>query len=112
MAFLCEDVKEDPTDGVLSFTRAVDTVSVTAEGETAPANIPPGQQVTLFFVIQLHAGSIRGAHRLSLELERPTGGIRPGNPELAFSSVDRDESGHTFVVKVVISDVERGLYWF
>ncbi len=108
-ALICEKLLTD-ADGVQSFIRIIDRVTIGAVGADPPAEMPP-QQLSYILCITLKSGDARGRHALKIRPEMPSGEQMPAleiNLHLEGSergnNVNLDLKGVTFSLE--------GLWWF
>lgn len=107
-AFFCNLVI-DGKDGVSSYIRVVNRLTVNAEGPEAPDEMPETVvQATL--VVILRAGRAQGSVRLRIDVERPDGSRLPG-PEKAMSFPAGEAGGISITSMMHIQLVSAGLYW-
>jgi hypothetical protein len=71
VALFCEKILRE-VDGVMSIIRVIDRVTITAQGQNAPATMPK-TPYTLTAVISLVPGASRGRHELKIVKEDPSG---------------------------------------
>ena len=108
MAGLCEQVIEDK-NGVLSLIRVVDTITHTATGPDAPAEMPP-VVYPLKMVIMLKSGRAKGRHELKLVPELPSGESKP--PLVRSIQLEGEERGVNRIIHMQFTFELEGLYWF
>lgn len=106
MAVFCQRVERQP-DGTVDVVGVVDGVSVSAppDGPLAEPAI-----IRLLGLVSVRAGSVRGAHRLSLQAHFPGGDDGPALVRpIEFS--DR-APGATLSFPLELEARDAGLYWF
>lgn len=108
-AFICEKVLTS-NDGVLSYIRVIDRVSVGAVGTEPPPEMPP-QQLAYVLCFALKSGEARGRHSLRIRPEKPSGEQMPAM-EIALH-LEGGERGINVNVDLsgIVFDAE-GLWWF
>jgi len=108
MAVFCEKTLAE-SDGVMSFIRVIDRVTIAASGENPPEAMPPGQ-LPLTAVVSLKAGKARGRRALTIRPEKPSGEMMPpAKTNVFFEGEDR---GVNVVVQIALAVDQEGLYWF
>lgn len=108
IAAFCEQVIEDKS-GVLSLIRVVDRMNVTAQGPTAPDEMPSAM-LNWFLVLSMKSGEARGSHTVKIEPELPSG-IRL-EPMMLSVHLEGGSRGHNVVSRVNMKLEMPGLYWF
>jgi hypothetical protein len=104
----CEQVIEDKS-GVLSLIRIVDRMNITAQGPTAPENMPPAM-LNWFLVLNFKSGEARGSHPVKIEPELPSGiRLEPMTLSAHFEGGNR---GANIVSKINMKLEMPGIYWF
>lgn len=110
MAFFCERILRE-ADGVVSFIRQVDRLTVTASGPSAPARMPTTTH-TLFLAITIKSGAARGSHEIRIFRESPSG-MRDTAPLFTMTSFfEGEERGVGLYGPITMTLEEEGLYWF
>lgn len=108
VATFCEQVIEDKS-GVLSLIRIVDRMNITAQGPTAPENMPPAM-LNWFLVLNFKSGEARGSHPVKIEPELPSGiRLEPMTLSAHFEGANR---GANIVSKINMKLEMPGIYWF
>lgn len=107
-ALFCEQVLEEKT-GVLSVIRIIDRVIQHASGPGAPEQMPPLSYV-LTALISLKSGQARGTVQVRLDMESPSGLVKPGPFMTAL--MEGEDRGQNLVMRVQTMFEEPGLYWF
>jgi len=107
-AIFCEKVLRE-ADGVMSFIRAVDRVTVTATGPDAPDTMPK-MPYSITAVISLTSGQSRGRHEVKIEPEEPSGLKK--KPFLATVQMEGEDRGANVVLNMQYTFEMEGLYWF
>ena len=107
LATICEKALQE-ADGVLSIIRAVDRLTLTAQGTNVPDELPQGMlQPTL--VVALKSDDARGRHPVTLRIQQPSGLYLP---ERSFDVMfEGEERGVNLILQLQI-EAEEGLYWF
>lgn len=109
-ALICEKVLRD-ADGVQSYIRVVDRITVTTTGEDPPPEMPP-QHLDLTASITLKAGEARGRYAVKFRPEAPGGFERPAL-EVPVNFVGEGEHGNTVNVELKGLEIDlEGLWWF
>jgi hypothetical protein len=110
-ACICEKVLHD-RDGVLSLIRVVDRLMVNAQGVQPPAVMPPVelQPGGFSLVVSLKSGTLRGSHRLELQMSAPSGA--PMWDTALQVLFEGDDRGVNAVTPLSMRLLEEGLYWF
>lgn len=108
IAAFCETVIEDKS-GVISLIRVVDRLNVTAQGPTAPEEMPP-TTLNWFLVLSWKSGEAKGSLTVKIEPELPSG-IR--SQPLTFSAHFEGGNRGTNVISRLNMKLETpGIYWF
>ena len=108
-AVICSDVIEGK-DGVLSFIRIIDRLTITVAGSQLPSDMPPLPAQRLKFVLMLISGRARGTHDVTLRVERPDATTRDvWNGNVFLEGEDR---GANVIIDAGIKFQQEGLYWF
>jgi hypothetical protein len=107
-AVFCEKVLRE-ADGVMSFIRVVDRVTITATGPDAPATMPK-TPYNITAVIALTSGQSRGRYEVKIVPEEPSGLKKP--PFLATVQMEGEDRGANVVVNMLFTFETEGLYWF
>ncbi|MGI8449337.1 MAG: DUF6941 family protein [Streptosporangiaceae bacterium] len=114
-ALLCEKVLRE-ADGVVSFIRAVDHVTVTVPlavsvgDETAPAATAATPSVALTLAIGLKSGNYVGSAQVKVRIEPPSGSTWPEfDTSLRFEGQDQ---GAGIILPIQFPVQDEGLYWF
>ena len=108
IAAFCEQVIEDKS-GVLSLIRVVDRINITAQGPTAPDEMPPAM-LNWSLVLTMKSGEARGSHTVKIEPELPSG-IRL-DPMLLSVHLEGGTRGQNVVSKLNMKLEMPGVYWF
>ncbi|MCH8994014.1 MAG: hypothetical protein IH959_03505 [Chloroflexi bacterium] len=114
-AFFCEKILRE-ADGVVSFIRQVDRLTVNTSGPEAPPDMPQ-TTFTAFLAIAVKAGEAKGRHELKVLRELPSG-IR--DPEPLFSIAlflegggeGGGDRGAGILGQINMVFEQEGLYWF
>lgn len=109
LAVFCEQAIQDKED-VLTLVRIVDRITVSATGDGAPEDLPPGAAVNTTLVVGLKPGEARGKQTLQVSLEHPDGSHHPG-PELPVHFTQGPSVGHNLILKMTLALSSAGLYW-
>lgn len=104
-AMICERILNEQ-DGVVSAIRIIDRVTFGADPDGNLLN--PQYPVTLF--IGFRAGSARGRHSLSLQVEKPSGEQIP--LLTAPMHFEGEERGANVFFAMPFEPDQEGLYWF
>jgi len=107
-AVFCEKVLRE-ADGVMSFIRVVDRVTITATGPDAPVTMPK-TPYNITAVIALTSGQSRGRHEIRIEPEEPSGLKKPAF--LATVQMEGEDRGANVVLNMLFTFEMEGLYWF
>ena len=108
VATFCEQVIEDKS-GVLSLIRIVDRLNITAQGPTAPDDMPPAN-LNWVLVLNFKSGEARGSHPIKIEPELPSGlRLNPTTLSLHFEGNNR---GANVVSRFNMKLEMPGIYWF
>lgn len=108
IAAFCENVIEDKS-GVLSLIRIVDRLTVSAQGSSAPEQMPP-TLLNWFFVLTLKSGQARGSVQVAIEPELPSGlRLAPVTFTPHFEGGNR---GCNIVSRIGLTLEAPGIYWF
>lgn len=108
-ALVCEKVLRE-ADGVQSFIRIVDRVTVGAVGTDVPTEMPP-QTLDLTLALSLKAGDARGRYALKVRPEMPSGEQMPSLE--VHLQVEGGERGNN--VNIGLNGIpfgQEGLWWF
>ena len=108
-ALLCEKLLTDQ-DGVQSFIRVIDRVTVGALGTDPPAEMPQ-QQLSFTLCLSLKSGDARGRHALKVRPEKPSG-EQLAAVEIGLN-LEGAERGNN--VNIALSGIPfdmEGLWWF
>lgn len=108
VAAFCEQVIEDKS-GVLSLIRIVDRMTITAQGPTAPEEMPPAM-LNWFLVLVLKSGEARGSQTVKIEPELPSG-LRL-EPTMLPVHLEGGNRGQNIVSKLNMKLEMAGIYWF
>ncbi len=96
-------------DGVLSVIRAIDRLTVVAQGGEAPAELPQEHKINPTLVIGLRSDQALGRHQLIIEGEEPDGNRLPSAKfDLMFEGGERGIN----IVAPIVLNAKEGLYWF
>jgi hypothetical protein len=107
-AAFCEQVIEDKS-GVLSLIRIVDRMNITAQGPTAPEDMPPAT-LNWFLVLIMKSGDARGSHPIKIEPELPSGiKLTPVELSAHFEGGNR---GVKLISRLNMKLEMPGIYWF
>lgn len=109
-ALFCERVLQEK-DGVSSLIRVIDRLTHTVGGprETVPEKLEPfSYQMTL--VVMLKSGRARGSYQVRIDIEPPSGEVRPG-PSFPIH-LEGDDRGVNLILNMNVQFTEPGLYWF
>jgi len=107
-AAFCEQVIEDKS-GVLSLIRVVDRMNITAQGPTAPDEMPPAT-LNWFLVLTMKSGEARGSHPIKIEPELPSGvRLKPIELSAHFEGGNR---GLNLITRLNMRLEMPGIYWF
>lgn len=108
MAALCEKVLTE-ADGVLSFVRVVDRITVSVAGKSAPSQMPVAP-VNLILALGFKSGFARGAYRVRVKL------VSPSHQEVTTVELpmllEGDDRGANLMLQLGLQAQEEGLYWF
>ena len=109
VACICETTVQR-ADGVLTLVNIIDRVNITAQGPSAPEQMPAtNYQLTLALILK--AGRARGRYELRITPERPDGSTaQPFVLSLNFEG--EDDRGVQLVQRMGIRLSDEGLYWF
>lgn len=108
-ALICEKLLRD-ADGVQSFIRVIDRVTVGAVGPSPPTEMPP-QTLDMTLCISLKGGDARGRHALKIRPEMPSGEQMP-TLEIHLQ-LEAEERGNN--VNIDLKGIQfghEGLWWF
>ena len=106
-AVFCSDVIEGK-DGVLSFIRVIDRLTVTAGGQ--PPTEMPIVRERMKLVLMFVSGRARGSHSVEIRIERPDSevvGLWEGTVFL-----EGEDRGANIVIDQEAKFESEGLYWF
>lgn len=107
LATVCERVLQEQ-DGVLSIIRAIDRITVTMAGDTAPDELPLGK-LNSTLAITLKSDDARGRHPIKLKTQQPSGVYLPERSyDVMFEGEDR---GVNLILQFELEALE-GVYWF
>ncbi len=109
LATFCERVIEEK-DGVLTLVRVIDRLTVSASGEDAPEDLPPGAQVNATLVLGFKPGQARGRQTVNVTLEHPDTSQHPG-PDLPIHFTQGPQNGANLVLNMQIALSTAGIYW-
>jgi len=112
-AVICEKVLQE-ADGVLSFIRIVDHLTVTmtipAEADVPQEGVPPEPPVVVTFVLGLKSASDIGPVPVKVRIETPSGLTLP---EFETSQpVGAEDRGINIVLPMQFPAQDEGVYWF
>ena len=107
-AAFCEQVIEDKS-GVLSLIRIVDRMNITAQGPTAPEDMPPAT-LNWFLALIMKSGDARGSHPIKIEPELPSG-MRLNPIELS-AHFEGGNRGVNLIARLNMKLEMPGIYWF
>jgi hypothetical protein len=108
-ALLCEKLLTD-ADGVQSYIRVIDRVTVGAMGSEPPEEMPT-QQLDFILCITFKSGDARGRHTLKIRPEKPSGEQLPAI-EIGLNLEGQERGNNVNVdLRGVPFDLE-GLWWF
>lgn len=108
-ALLCEKLLVDG-DGVQSYIRVVDRITIAATGSDPPTEMPP-QQLDLVLCVSLKGGDARGRHALKIRPEMPSGEQLPG-VEVGLNLEGSERGVNVNVNLKPIQFGAEGLWWF
>jgi len=109
VAIFCERAILD-NEGVLTLVRLTDQITIRSSGPQAPEELPAGTVVQTTLVIVLKPGEARGNQGLRIDIEEPTGQVRPG-PEMSVPFAGGPSQGANIVLPMVLQVESAGLYW-
>lgn len=109
LAVFCEQAIEDKNN-VLTLVRIVDQLTVSASGDDAPEDLPPGAVVNTNLVIGLRAGQARGKQTVQVVLEHPDGS-RHGGPDVPVHFTQGENGGANLILKMALALSTAGAYW-
>lgn len=109
-AFFCEKVLRE-VDGVLTFVRIVDRITVTATGPVAPNEMPP-TRYDLSNVVILVAGRALGRHDLTITPELPSGQLQTPVVAISVNFDGRPQSAVNIIGQFTMQFELEGIYWF
>ncbi len=109
LATFCEQVIEDKS-GVLTIVRILDQVTVSAHGEGASEDLPPGGSLNMTLVIGLKPGQARGKQTVQVTIEHPDGSLHPG-PDVPVHFTQGPTMGANLVLKMAVTLSTTGVYW-
>ena len=112
-AVVCEKVLQE-ADGVLSFIRVVDhltvTMTVPAGADVPPEVMPPEPPVAVTFVLGLKSASDIDSVPVKVRIETPSGLTLP---EFETSQpVGAEDRGINIVLPIQFPAQDEGVYWF
>jgi hypothetical protein len=107
VAAFCENVIEDKS-GVISLIRIVDRMYVTAQGPTAPDEMPPAN-LNWYLVLIFKSGQAHGSYDIKIEPELPSGLRRP--PTVLSAHFEGGNRGTQIVVRFGMKLEMPGVYW-
>lgn len=108
VAAFCEQVIEDKS-GVLTLIRIVDRMNITAQGPTAPEQMPPAN-LNWFLVLIMKSGEARGSLPVKIEPELPSGiRLQPISFSAHFEGGNR---GIQTISQLNMRLETPGVYWF
>jgi hypothetical protein len=112
-AVVCEKVLQE-ADGVLSFIRIVDHVTVTmalpAEADVPPEMVPLEPPVAVTFVLGLKSASDIDSVPVKVRIETPSGSTLP---EFETSQpVGAEDRGINLILPIQFPVQDEGVYWF
>ena len=108
VAAFCEQVIEDKS-GVLSMIRIVDRMNVTAQGPSAPPEMPPSN-LNWTLVLTLKSGDARGSHEVKIVPQLPSGETMP--PSVLSVHLEGGSRGANVISRFDMSLTMPGVYWF
>jgi hypothetical protein len=108
VAAFCEQVIEDKS-GVLSLIRIVDRMNVTAQGPSAPPEMPPSN-LNWTLVLTLKSGEARGSHEVKIVPELPSGETIP--PSIFSVHLEGGNRGANLISRINMLLTMPGVYWF
>jgi hypothetical protein len=108
-AFICEMVVTS-NDGVLSYIRVIDRVTVGAVGPDPPPTMPV-QQINYTLCLTLKSGEARGRYALKIRPEKPSGEQLPAL-EIALNMEGQERGANVNIGLVGIPFDTEGLWWF
>jgi hypothetical protein len=109
LAVFCDQAIEDK-DGVLTIIRIVDQVTLTASGDGAPDDLPPGAAINTTLVIGLKAGQARGRQTVQVAFRHPDGTLHPG-PDIPVHFSGGEHQGTNVILKAGVALSDAGIYW-
>lgn len=108
VAALCERVLTE-ADGVMSLIRIIDRITHSTQGPDAPENMPEFRY-SLFLVIVLKSGSVKGRHEITITPELPSGETLPAVS--ASIMMEGEGRGAQVVTGLNMPFKLEGLHWF
>lgn len=108
LATFCEQVIEDKS-GVLSLIRIVNRMNISAQGPTAPEEMPPAT-LNWFLVLGLKSGEARGSQGVRVEPELPSGVKLPAITLSAHFT--GGSQGVNLISRLNVKLEMPGIYWF
>ena len=107
-ALVCETVIPR-ADGVLSLINIVDRRTITAQGQDAPAEMPP-HEWEFHLVLMFVSGSYVGKARIAIAVQSPDGLRKPVHSADQF--FEGDDRGANLIAQMKFQFKTEGLYWF
>jgi hypothetical protein len=108
IAAFCENVIEDKS-GVLTLVRIVDRMIVSAQGPTAPEEMPPAV-LNWYLVLSFKSGKAYGSVEVKIEPELPSG-LRK-SPIILNPHFEGGNRGANIVTRINMQLEMPGVYWF
>lgn len=108
LAVFAENVIQDK-DGVLTLVRILDQITVSAQGDDAPDEMPPGGVIPLNIVVGLKPGQAKGAQKVQVVFEHPDGTRKPG-PEVPIHFSGAPNAGQNLHLQAGLALSDAGLY--
>lgn len=117
IATICEHVLVEQ-DGVVSAIRVIDVLRLDRQEIAHPPDVSPDavphtieQVLTLWLLVALRAGSLRGEFKFSVSLEAPNGQVLPLTPE--YPVVLKENSGFNYKFRFGMPNSSpEGMHWF
>lgn len=108
LAVFCENVIQDK-DGVLTLVRILDEITVSAQGDDAPEEMPPGGIIPLNIVVGLKPGQALGGQTIQVVFEHPDG-IRKEGPKVPVHFSGAPNAGQNVHLQATLALSDQGLY--
>ena len=105
-AFTCERVLIEK-DGVLSFIRLIDKLTVSITAEEPPDALPPG--IAPMTIAMGWVGGL-GTHEAAFNIVSPGGEEQP-SPQTWSFNLDAVHKVHNIVTEVPVKITKHGVYW-